>query len=58
MAHSFIISRNATGRSTLMHLIELPGYITRCGIDTSGWSKAYMPQPITATRWPKCGRSR
>lgn len=56
MATSFIISRNATGRPTLMHKIELPGYWTICGINTQGWSKAYMPHAITAMLCRKCGR--
>lgn len=43
----FVIARNHLGRPTLMHrLISNQTRMTACGVDTSGWSRAYAKEPI------------
>lgn len=43
----YVIARTGAGRPSLMHLLP-PGVgsTTACGIDVSGWSRAYTHQPI------------
>lgn len=55
---TYVIARTARQRPTLMHALSAlhgnqPG-VTKCGVNTTGWSRAYFNQPIPQVMCLKC----
>jgi len=52
----YVIARTPSSRPTLMHAVSLTDLeLTRCGLDTSGWSRAYTGQPVPQILCKRCG---
>jgi len=54
----FIVARTTSGRPSLQHAVD--GYLedtTSCGLDITGWSRAYQSIPIPQILCKKCGRT-
>jgi hypothetical protein len=52
----FVIARTARDRPSLMHkLSEEYEYLTSCGVDVTGWSRAYLAEPIPEVLCKRCG---
>jgi len=52
---TWVVARTARKRPTLMHLLDpnRPG-LTVCGVDVSGWSRAYFEMPIPQIECLNC----
>lgn len=53
----FIIARTASGRPSLQHALSGDHVTTRCGLDTTLWSRAYQAMPISQVVCKKCQNS-
>lgn len=51
----WIVSRNSTGRPTLMHAVETYSDLTtRCNVYVGGWSRFFMSTPLPYIACKKC----
>lgn len=52
----YVVARTLSNRPTLMHKLAVRGeFKTQCGLDMSGWSRAYFPIPVPQILCKKCG---
>lgn len=52
---TWVVARTARKRPTLMHMLDpdRAGY-TVCGVEVSGWSRAYFDAPIPQIECLRC----
>lgn len=51
----YVIARTPSSRPTLMHALSwVDPALTRCGLDTTKWSRAYMSSPVPEILCQRC----
>lgn len=50
----FILARTATGRPALQHSLADDGRMTKCGLDSHRWSRAYTEQAVPTILCKRC----
>ena len=53
MTPVYVIARTAARRPTLQHILT-PGETTACGLDVSGWTRAYQRERIGQIACLRC----
>lgn len=51
---TFILARTVTGRPALQHSLADDGRMTKCGLDSHRWSRAYTETAVTPILCKKC----
>ena len=53
---TYVLARTAGGRPALQHKTD-DHDVTLCGLDITGWSRAYTRTPIKEILCKKCGKA-